>query len=143
MLINSIAKKKDGICANNFSIYTFVESIIKLTNTSAKVIKVLSKLKMHQMRASYKMTHELARTLKNELVSELCVTDFSYSLDEVMSLIFSHVILWYQFTNHESWAACLFKCSICWCSISVCGAPNTMKIEWENLLFMLMDSTCH
>ena len=77
----------------NFSIYTFVEFIIKLTNTSAKVIKVLSKLKMHQMTASYKMTHELARTLKNELVNELCVTDFSYSLDEVMSLIFSHVIL--------------------------------------------------
>lgn len=93
MLINSVAKKKDGICANNFSIYTFVEFTIKLANTSAKVIKVLSKLKMHQMRASYKMTHELARTLKNELVSELCVTDFSYSLDEVMSLIFSHVIL--------------------------------------------------
>ena len=39
------------------------------------------------------MTHELARTLKNELVNELCVTDFSYSLDEVMSLIFSHFIL--------------------------------------------------
>ena len=65
-----------------FNLSSFLQSIIELAKELAKDTKALLKLKMYRTTASYKMTHGLTRTLRNELVNKPRVTHLSKNLDE-------------------------------------------------------------
>ena len=111
--------------------------------------KALSRLHMHRMSASYKLTHSLSKSLHERLVNKLKETSFSMKLDEATSSnllrVFSVLVSYYSNTtssvNFEHLA-----------SISVPTVDSEhlfdelkklftrLGIDWQNLMAILSDS---
>ena len=72
------------MCENNMS-FSSIPNLIELVKELARDRTALSKLKMDRTSASIKLKHGLAKTMTEDLVSELKSSFFSLNIDEATS----------------------------------------------------------
>ena len=129
--------------------YSDVPDLIALSKSLAEDKAALDALKMDRTTASYKMTHGLCKTMKDELIEDLKNSFFSLNLDECTSQTNVKVVAvlacYFSVKEKKVVVKHLSSFSIIKCDSetlfnAIVNLFEELDLPWENLVSVLMDS---